>query len=200
LNEKTDILFGIENQINDETVLFFDLDGTLVNTDLVNFNAYKEAIQNILKSKIDLDFNPGKRFNRNLLWELMPQLTEAQFEQIVTEKETSFEKHLRDTTTNSRVIELLKVYNNTNKIVLVTNCRENRALITLKYHGLADCFNHKFFKQTNNANNHVNKYMFALKTLRLSPKNIVVIENERCEIEDAIIAGIEENNVFIFEI
>jgi phosphoglycolate phosphatase-like HAD superfamily hydrolase len=200
LNGIINVSLGIENQIGDETVIFFDLDGTLVNTDLANINAYMEAIQIATNTILDIELIPGQRFNRNLLRELMPQLTEALFAEIIAEKETRFKKHLSDTTTNSKVLVLLKTYSQTNKLVLVTNCREKRAFQTLRYHDLDGCFNHMIFRQTNNGNEHVNKYKFAINTLGISPEIIVVIENERCEIEDAISAGIPKKNVFNFEI
>jgi hypothetical protein len=41
--------------------------------------------------------------------------------------------------------DILKEYSKTNKTVLVTKCREKRARMTLKYHGLIDLFSHTFY-------------------------------------------------------
>jgi len=63
-----------ELKITDTTILFFDLDGTLVDTNYANFLSYKKAIQSATKSQYDLTFNPAKRFNRVILKNYIPNL------------------------------------------------------------------------------------------------------------------------------
>jgi len=198
LKSKNDILDGVEKRINQKTTLFFDLDGTLVNTDLANFKAYNEAFKIVTNSKTDLEFNPLERLNRENLKKSFPDLTKSQFERIVSEKERLFEKYLTDTTPNKRVLELLMSFHSTNTTVLVTNCRENRAKSILNFYKLTDYFKHLFFRQFNANGEHFNKYQSALNILAITPESVVVIENERREIEYAISANIIEGNIFKF--
>lgn len=196
MKSKNDILDGIEKKIGQNTNIFLDLDGTLVNTDLANFKAYNEAFRIVTNSKTDLEFNPLERLNREVLRKSFPDLIESQFERILIEKEKLFEKYLTDTTPNKRVIELLMSFHSTNTTVLVTNCRKNRAKSILNFYKLTDYLKHMFFRQFNANGEHFNKYQSALNNLAIPPESVVVIENERREIEDAISANIIEGNIF----
>jgi beta-phosphoglucomutase len=57
-----------ENQewiiITTDKILFFDMDGTLVDTNLANFSAYKNAVDSVLQTETNLVYNPEIRFNR----------------------------------------------------------------------------------------------------------------------------------------
>ncbi|MBK6398928.1 MAG: hypothetical protein IPF75_11870 [Bacteroidetes bacterium] len=82
---------NIEVKIKADTVLFFDMDGTLIDTNLANFLSYKKAINSVTKSDNDLIFNPDKRFNRGNLKIAIPNLTEAEYERIIQEKEKYYD-------------------------------------------------------------------------------------------------------------
>ena len=56
------------NNITDSHLLVFDLDGTLVNTDMVNYFAYKEAIQKITGVDLAIAYNKNERFTREKLF------------------------------------------------------------------------------------------------------------------------------------
>jgi len=62
-----------------DTVLFFDMDGTLVDTNLANFFSYRKAIQSVTKSDYNLSYNPDNRFNRNSLKTTVPNLSETEY-------------------------------------------------------------------------------------------------------------------------
>src|SRR5690606_40964609 len=74
-------------KITTDTVLFFDMDGTLIDTDLANFLSYKKAIVSITKLDNNLAYNPDKRFNRSNLKNAVPNLTETEYERIIQKKE-----------------------------------------------------------------------------------------------------------------
>jgi len=77
----------LDKIITSDTVLFFDMDGTLVDTNLANFLSYKKAIISVTKSNYDLTYNSDKRFNRSCLKDTVPNLTEKEYEIIIKEKE-----------------------------------------------------------------------------------------------------------------
>jgi len=65
----------------------------------------------------------------------------------------------------------------------------------LDYFGLTDKFSNIYFKQINNSETKVNKYKNAIASLRVPPDLIIVFENEKDEIADAIEAGIPDRNI-----
>ncbi|MEC4005930.1 HAD hydrolase-like protein [Flavobacterium sp. SUN052] len=185
----------IDLKINADTILFFDMDGTLVDTDFANFLSYKNAIQSVIQTDKDIPYNPNERFNRASLKKVVPNLTETDYEKIIQQKEENYKEHLSQTKLNKSVADILIQYSKTNKTVLVTNCREDRALMTLNYHNLTDKFSNIFFRQISDDTNRINKYKNALTSLSLSAQTVIVFENEKPEIEDAIFAGISINNI-----
>ena len=181
--------------IKENHILFFDMDGTLVDTDYANFLSYKKAIQSFTQTDTEIEFNTSERFNRASLKIAVPNLTETEYEKIILKKEENYKEHLSLTKLNNSVVDILLKYSSTNKTVLVTNCREDRALMTLNYHNLTDKFNNIFFRNISNNGLRINKYKNAISSLSLSAQTVIVFENERSEIEDAILAGILHKNI-----
>ena len=190
------IIKNIDLKINKETVLLFDLDGTLVDTDFANFISYKDAIQSVIKNEKEIQYNANERFNRAVLKKLIPNLSEENLEKIIQQKERNYNENINQTKLNKFVTNILAKYSKTNKTVLVTNCRKDRAILTLEHHNLTDKFSHILYRQISDNENHINKYKNAIKSLSLSAQTIIVFENEKAEINDAIIAGIPTNNIF----
>ena len=178
-------------QIQSEHVLFFDLDGTLIDTNLANFLSYKNAIQIVTGTQYDLIYNPARRFNRSMLISIFPKLIETEYQRIIQEKEKFYENFLQETTLNKEVADILINYAETNRTVLVTNCREERGIKTLKHHGLVDRFSRLFFRQSNENGIKHNKFLYAISELGISPKSVIAFEDEETEILDAANAGIE---------
>ena len=134
----------IENKINDGTILFFDFDGTLVETDYSNFLAYNKAINTILDKNIL--YNPNERFTREKLLLIFPYLTKKQYEKIIEKKEVYFKEFLSKTKLNKIVYGILNKYSRNNITVLVTNSRKDRALLILNYYNLNDKFDYIFYR------------------------------------------------------
>jgi phosphoglycolate phosphatase-like HAD superfamily hydrolase len=179
-----------------DTFLLFDMDGTLINTDLANFLSYRDAIESVIKFEEKLHYNPELRFNRLALTNLYPNLTDKEYETIIKKKEDTYPEYIQKTELKNSVVDILLQYSKTNRTILVTNCRKNRALQTLKYHNLTDKFCDKFFRVPSEKNNRINKYKNVISCLNLSTQSVIVFENEKQEIDDAISAGISANNIF----
>jgi len=61
------------------TSLIFDLDGTLIDTDKANFLSYQEAIKNVKNIDLKSIYQDSKRFTREKLKLIIPNLTVQEF-------------------------------------------------------------------------------------------------------------------------
>ena len=190
-----DFLQGLDQKIHNKNVLFFDMDGLLVDTNFANYLSYKKAIESVTQSVPNISYNPDIRFNRKTLKSMIPNLSETEYERIIIEKEQYYKDFLLETKLNKLIADILLKYSKTNKCVLITNCRKDRALMILDYFGLTDKFSNIYFKQINNSETKVNKYKNAIASLGVPPDLIIVFENEKDEIADAIEAGIPDRNI-----
>jgi len=185
----------INEIITTDTVLFFDMDGTLVDTDFANYLSFKTAIQKVGRLDKEIKFNPDERFNRTILKREFSSLSEKDFEDIISIKESLYSENLSQTKLIAFVWDILNQYSQSNTTVLVTNCREERAIMTLNQHDLTNKFTHKFFRKSIDNDFHINKFENALTSLNLNPKAVIAFENEVFEIEEAIKAGIPIENI-----
>src|SRR5690554_5664307 len=182
----------VTQDITVDSILFFDMDGTLIDTDLANFLSYKKAINSVIKSDHNLTYNPDKRFNRSNLNNAVPNLTESEYEKIIQEKEEYYNDFIHETKLNTEIANILFKYSKTNKTVLVTNCRKDRAMTTLKYFGLDDKFSNIFCREFDDNGNKINKFQNAILKLGVPPNFVIAFENEESEIADAQKAGIQK--------
>lgn len=188
------IILNLESKVNEETIFFFDLDGTLIDSDLSNFLAYKKALR--LTVNREIEFDPNVRFNRTLLKAIFPDLTDVDFYSIISKKDEFYNEYLFETKLVTPIIDVLKKYSKTNRVVLVSNCRRVRGELILESHGLKEMFNETFFRKEGDDEKKVNKYKRAINELNISPEVIVIFENDYSEIEDAVDAGIHKFNIY----
>lgn len=184
-----------ESRISIETVLLFDMDGTLINTDYANYLSYRQAIREVMHGMLDIPFDPNRRFNQEELKKRFPHLDNININKISNLKSELYKRYLTETKINSCLVSKLRIFNKTNKTVLVTNCREERVNMTLRHHGLTECFSHIFCRNTSSEEKLKNKYMDALIRTGTKVELVLVFENEASEIENAILAGIPRENI-----
>lgn len=183
-----------ENQdgiiITTDKILFFDMDGTLVDTNLANFSAYKKALDFVLQTDTQLIYNPQHRFNRSVLIANFPDLTDLEIEKVIQVKESLYDEFLNVTTLIDKNVEVLLKYSETNQTYLVTNCRKDRALKTLNHFGLTEKFTNLFCRIFDDNSRKINKFENALSILGVPPNIVIAFENEKTGIIEAKNAGI----------
>ena len=192
MKEKGKNIIEIESKIKNETILFFDFDGTLIDTDYANYLSYKKAIKAVLNKSIS--FKNNERFTRDTLKNIFPDLEKRQIDKIIKKKKLFYKEFLSETKPNKILFEILDKFSKINMIFLVTNCRKDRALLTLNYYNIEMKFNNVFYREINGTKR-INKYHNAITKLDISPLSILVFENEQSEISAAISAGIPKGNV-----
>lgn len=177
------------NTQNSNNIFVFDMDNTLVKTDRANNLAYSEAISSVLGAKYAID--DGKRFTRNKLREIFPQLTQKQIDEIIVRKEKSFESLLKETELNKNLFNILKhLYHEGCHTILLTNCQAGRAISLCKYYNITKFFVQRFFHE-----DYVdNKYIF-LRSLGYDLQNVVLYENEDYPSLEAISNGIKSDQI-----
>lgn len=178
--------------ISDSHLLVFDLDGTVVNTDMVNHLAYKEAIQQILGLDLPIAHSKNERFTREKLFSVIDNLTDLQYSNIIETKNGLYQKYLPMSKVNAYIISVIQKHTNTNKIILATNSRKNRAEMVLQYHRLENIFDYMFFKEDYNQKN---KFLHILNYFGASANSMLVFENDNDEIRKAIESGIPDKNI-----
>lgn len=173
---------------------FFDMDGTLVETDYANYLAYSKAINSVLKIKNAIEFDPNLRFDKKSLKQQFHSLSDFQYKRIIQLKNELTSEFLSKTFVNYEVVDAFKTMSETKTIVLVTNANYQRAIQTLTFHGLDKYVDVMLCAEDREEAS--NKYSHALEVLNVPAEHIQVFENEDREIANAIESGVLMRNVF----
>ena len=174
--------------ISRNNILLFDLDGTLLETDLANFYSYKKACYEVLGITLSLSI---RRFNYDALKCFLKPLgiNDALMLYIKALKDLYYKDFIFLTKINEYIKNVLVGAFKTNKTILVTNANKNRVSMLLDHHSLSCYFSHIFI------NKKQNKFSNLLNFYNLNPKKIILFENEKIEIKKAISAGILAENI-----
>lgn len=177
-----------------QNILFFDFDGTIAHTDDANLFAYKYAIKKILGVNLDNYSLKNRRLDRNVLSKIFPRISKNVLYNIVELKENIYNDYMSLVVLNEDVVKVIKRHHTKNEIVLVTNCRKKRLYNTLNYLNILDKFDHFIYREKFEKK-HSNKFETAISNLGIPTKDIVVFENDKTDISNAINAGINSQNI-----
>lgn len=184
---------AIDVEISPEFVILCDMDGTLIDTNYANFLSYRRAIQEVAVREREIHFHHENRVNREWLKENIPYLTDEQYDSIVSLKTYYYSEYLPETKLNTVLVGFLRKYSGSK--VLVTCCREERAVETLQYHNLLGCFSRLICWEALSGSGLSNKYANALNLLSVNPGSCIVCENDITEIREALVAGVPISNI-----
>lgn len=180
---------NLDCYVKPESVFIFDMDGTLVNSDIANFNAYSEALSptiNLAQRYI------AGRITRASLSEL--GVSRKMQESVISQKREIYNKYLKDTIKMPLACKILEIVSKTNMTILATQSEKQRAIDTLQYHDLHAKFTHSVFREDLQEEQQ-NKYAHVVQKYNLNPQDIFVFEDNEIEIANALTAGIPQKNI-----
>jgi beta-phosphoglucomutase-like phosphatase (HAD superfamily) len=175
------------------------MDGTLIDTDYANFLSYMRAFEDVMHRKHELQFDSRKRFNREELKEIILNLTDDQYSNIISLKNNYYSKYLPETKKNTYLAGIIRKFYGSNEIVLVTRCREKRAIETLQHHNLLGCFSRLICWEALSECELSNKYLSAFTLLNTNSLECIVYENDINDINSALLAGVPRKNIISVE-
>ena len=176
--------------MGEKAVAVFDLDGTLVETDAANSAAYRDALNGVGVGNVTGLYG---RITAGVIREAVAGISDLEMNESVRQKVEAYCHHLWRTRLGAAADALNCVLINReafNKVVLLTDGAERRAMETLRYHGLAGCFDEIVCNAGVG-----DKYVNYFKSFDTDPAACVVWENEEGKIKSAIAAGVKIENI-----
>lgn len=165
---------------NKDFVFCFDIDDTLIKTNLANFLSYQKAIADIKNITISPTLLQ-KRCDKDLLNSL--NLNTQESKKIKTLKDKYFYEFLSYTAINHFLYGFMRLLQKSHNVILITNARKPRIESLIKYH----CLNTPSIFYNKNGN----KYKNCIEHFHLNATSMVVFEDSDKDIRYAKEAGIK---------
>ena len=179
-----------KSQMSHEKIAMFDLDGTVVNTDAANFAAYRIALAKVGIKNIAGIYG---RMTAEVIRSTIESVSIAEMNYIVQLKVEAYCKGLWRTRLGPAASDFKCILVNRDrfdKIVLLTNSLERRAIETLRHFGLQNYFDEIVCNGGSG-----DKYANYFKSFDSDAAACVVWENEEGQIMSAIAAGVKTENI-----
>lgn len=172
---------------------FFDLDGTLVNTENANFEAYKRAISDICKvsiSKQDFKLTNGMGY-KDFLPILVPSISKTEVEKVSIRKKEIYAELMHLTQANTFLVDFLRQMSGHHVTALVTTAKKANGETVLKEHNLTDLFDFVVYgDDVENMKPHPEAYIKAIQLSGLEAREIIAFEDSGVGIKAAKAANI----------
>lgn len=165
---------------NSDFCFFFDIDDTLIHTNLANFLSYQKAICEVKSVEIRPTLLQN-RCDKNLLANF--SLNEGESKRIKSLKDKYFCEFLPTTKTNAFLFTLMQILQQKHSVILLTNAHKKRIESLLSYHNLRNL-------PTIFYNKSGNKYKNCIAHFRLNACAVIVFEDSDSDIKCAMDAGI----------
>ncbi len=173
--------------------LFFDLDGTLVNTYQADFQAYRDAILEVASisiSEAEFAKTHGQEMNEKL-GSLAPNLPVGDVSKVAAAKKRHYNKYVNSTVANKSLIQFIDSFAGHCLIGLVTTAKHDNAIKVLREHNLERYFSFMVFgDDVEYPKPHPEPYLRALRLSGLNPSDVIVFEDTETGIKSAESAGL----------
>lgn len=172
-------------------IAIFDMDGTLYNTNDVNYYAYKEALNTF---NVDIDYNYYCNYCNGRHYKVfIPPLVdfdEKKIETIHKIKKDAYSKYLDKVRLNERLFDIIKLIKREYKIVLVTTASKKNTEEILKYTNKFELFDDiitadDILKPKPDPEG----FNLAMKKYNVLPKDTIIFEDSDVGIEAAELTG-----------
>ncbi len=174
--------------------IFFDLDGTLVNTHDANYLAYKDAIQDTLNITVgsDLkDYIKQGMSSDEFIPKVAPQVTKEDVAAINTRKKSTYRQHVDKTVLNEYLATFLKQLSPTVTTALVTTAKRHNAEAVLSAHDLHPHFSFCIYgDDVESMKPHPEAYITALEKAGVEAHEAIAFEDSDKGVLAAEAAGI----------
>ncbi|MDP5338643.1 MAG: HAD-IA family hydrolase [Nodularia sp. (in: cyanobacteria)] len=174
--------------------ILFDLDGTIVNTDPIHYQAWQKMLLSY-DLQIDEKFYKSRisgRLNPEIVKDILPQLSVAEGEKFADEKEALFRQLSPNLQPLSGFAELI-AWTKTHQLkrALVTNAPRQNAKFMLEVLGINEAFHTIVLADDCIAGKpNPEPYQVALKKLGIGAEQAIALEDSPSGIQAAVGAGI----------
>lgn len=167
--------------------IVFDLDGTLIESDVANNLAYQKAYQMKYGSNASL-LMQGRITRERLQKELL--LSFEDLKEIVIFKQQVLYSYIHCTKA-TKIFDYAKSLIGKYPMYLATNARADRVFLLSNHYRMAEMFEGIICKEDIPSNK--SKFEAAIEKFGLNPNRIIVFENSQKEIENALRIGVSED-------
>lgn len=174
------------------SVVFCDLDGTLVDTAQANYGAYRAALSEF---KVPFSWSSFEttwgRDSRDFIPDIAPQLSAADILMVRRRKAELYPDFVHLTVVNIPLRQLLLAMKPVVTVVLVTTAKRQNVRAVLAHHGLETLFEHVVCgEDTVRSKPWPDPYLYALSLLGESAERSITFEDSASGIESARLACI----------
>lgn len=171
--------------------ILVDLDGTLVDTRMTNYHAYKEALSHY---GFDIEYNYFCQFcNGNHYLTFLPQITTSDkriLSDIHERKKVIYCKYLPLTKVNWNLVDVIRNCKGVFKTALVTTASRNNTYELLNHFDIMDLFDEIITgEDVEHKKPDPEGYLKAMRGLRATPSECMVFEDSKVGIEAAQRSG-----------
>lgn len=169
----------------------FDLDGTLFDTNDVNYYAYKDALAAIGIENLDYEFFRQKCNGRPYTY-FLPLLgvnKMEEMEKVHIIKKQRYSVHLDKARVNTHLFMMIRGMSNYSKVIVTTASRKNAQEILEFYH-VADQFDDLFSQEDiSKPKPDPEGFLLAMERYNMTAHNTIIFEDSEVGIEAAMVTG-----------
>ncbi len=174
-------------RIKQEYVILFDLDGTLLDTDMANNGAYLYAIKQVLGNESFPELSCLKRITRKDV-AILDGIDEATLNIIIDKKKWAYRNQLKWGNSASIITtEILKRHFRYNNCYIVTSAERSRAELLIRDYGLDTLIKDVIYA------NSEDKYRGIAEKIGVDATKIILLEDNKDAIANAIKNGVLEH-------
>jgi len=173
--------------------LFFDLDGTLVNTYEADFLAYRDAIQEVSGVVVEQEafYATHGMEMVDKLERLVPELSTDRYPEVRAAKKKYYKQYIHTTVVNEALVKLAAQFTTHKKCVIVTTAKRENVESVLRHHDLLELFPVIICgDDVSKPKPDPEAYLIALEKTGLRPDEVIAFEDSPTGIASAKAAGI----------